>query len=191
LQDTQSPSHPLSQHTPSTQKPEAQALALEQVVPFLALQLPLLSHAWPGQLPETSVPPAAAVQVPSWPATAQDWQDPEQAALAQQTPSTQKPEAQLAAVAAEQPSPLPRFVTSYSQVSVRSEPSEAAQNSTITPRWLSKAMGAPPPPAASAEKVRRYQVGPRGSSSQVLTPMVWLVGSESDVTITWRRRRLS
>jgi hypothetical protein len=65
LQDTQVPSHTLSQHTPSTQKPEAQVLALEQAVPFFALQLPLLSHACPGQLPGTSVPPAATVQVPS------------------------------------------------------------------------------------------------------------------------------
>ena len=117
-------------------------LALEQAVPFLTLQLPLLSHAWPGQLPGTSVPAAATVHVPSWPTTAHDWQVPEQTALEQQTPSTQKPEAQVFAVAAVQPSPLPRFVTLYSQVSVTSElPSAGVQNSTITPRLLSKAIG--------------------------------------------------
>jgi hypothetical protein len=142
LQDTQVPSHALSQHTPSTQKPEAQVLALEQAVPFLTLQLPLLSHAWPGQLPGTSVPAAATVHVPSWPTTAHDWQVPEQTALEQQTPSTQKPEAQVFAVAAVQPSPLPRFVTLYSQVSVTSVlPSAGVPNSTITPRLLSNAMG--------------------------------------------------
>jgi hypothetical protein len=111
------PSHALSQHTPSTQKPEAQALALAQATPFLLLQLPLPSHACPSaQLPGTSVPAAAGRQVPSWPATAHDWQAPEQDATAQQTPSTQKPDAQVDAVAAVQPSPLPRLVTLYSQV---------------------------------------------------------------------------
>jgi hypothetical protein len=148
LQDTQVPSHAFSQHTPSTQNPEAQALALEQAVPFLTLQLPLLSHACPGQLPGTSVPAVATVQIPSCPTTLHDWQVPEQTALEQHTPSTQKPEAQVFAVAAVQPSPLPRFATLYSQVSVRSEvpvaselPSARVQNSTITPRLLSKAMG--------------------------------------------------
>jgi hypothetical protein len=137
LQDTQIPSHVLSQHTPSTQKPEAQALALAQAVPFFALQLPPAPHACPGQLPGTSVPGTTTVQVPSWPATLQDWQEPEQAALAQHTPSTQKPEAQFDAVAAVHPSLLPRLVTLYSQTSPGSVP---APKSTITPRWLSKAM---------------------------------------------------
>jgi hypothetical protein len=73
LHDTHLPSHAFSQHTPSTQKPEAQTLALEQVRPFLLLQLPLLSHACPSaQLPRISVPAAALVQVPSWPATSHD-----------------------------------------------------------------------------------------------------------------------
>jgi hypothetical protein len=122
LHDTHLPSHALSQHTPSTQKPEAQALPLKQVRPFLVLQLPLPSHAWlPEQLLGTSVPAAACTQVPSWPATLQDWQTPEQAAIEQQTPSTQKPEAQLGARAAVHPSPLPRFATLYSQVSLDPE----------------------------------------------------------------------
>ena len=117
LQDTQVPSHAFSQQTPSTQKPEAQALALEQVVPFYDLQLPLLSNACPGQLPGTSVPAAATVQIPSCPTTLHDWQVPEQTALEQQTPSTQKPEAHFDAVAAVHPSPLPRLVTLYSHTS--------------------------------------------------------------------------
>ena len=119
LQDAQVSRHALSQHTPSTQKLEAQTLALEQAVPFFALQLPVPSHACvPAQLPGTSVPGVARTQVPSRPGTEQDWQDPEQDAMAQHTPSTQKPEAQVEAVAAVHPSPLPRWVTLYSQVSL-------------------------------------------------------------------------
>jgi hypothetical protein len=53
---------------------------------------------------------AARTQVPSWPATLHDWQAPEQDATAQHTPSTQNPEAQVDAVAAVHPSPLPRLV---------------------------------------------------------------------------------
>jgi hypothetical protein len=141
LQDTQVPSHALSQHTPSTQNSEAQEVALEQAAPFFALQAPSAAHACPVQLPGTSVPALACAQVPSWPATAQDWQVPEQAAAWQHTPSTQNPEAQLDAVVAVHPSPLPRLVTLYSQVSVTSElPFVPFPNSTITPRWLSKAM---------------------------------------------------
>jgi hypothetical protein len=146
LQDTQVPSQAFSQHTPSAQKPEAQVLALEQAAPFFALQMPLLSHAWPsGQLAAMSVPGAARLQVPSWPVTEQDWQAPEQDTVAQQTPSTQNPEAQFDAVAAVHPSPLPRLVTLYSQVSLLMGYGAAAKlppKSTITPRWLSKAMAA-------------------------------------------------
>jgi hypothetical protein len=66
LQDAQVPLHAFSQHTPSTQKPEAQALAAAQAVPLLALQALLPSHACaPEQLPATSVPAAARTQVPS------------------------------------------------------------------------------------------------------------------------------
>ena len=44
-------------------------------------------------------------------------------------------------VAAVHPSPLPRLFTLYSQVSLKAEPSFGpAPNSTITPRWLSKAI---------------------------------------------------
>jgi len=192
LQDTQVPSHALSQHTPSTQKPEAQALALEQAVPFFALQPPLAVHAWPfGQLPEISVPAVTWAQVPSWPATAQDWQAPEQAAIAQQTPSTQKPEAQFDAVAAVHPSPLPRFVTLYSQVSLPFAPLFGLEpNRTITPRWLSKTMPLMLSKFGPVDRARMYQVGPLVSSSQVLKVVVGTVASVFGAT-TCRRRRLS
>jgi hypothetical protein len=176
LQDTQVPSHAFSQHTPSTQKPEAQTLALAQATPFFVLQLPLRSHACPAaQLAEISVPGAAGLQVPSWPATAQDWQAPEQTALPQQTPSTQNPEAQLDAVVGVHPSPVPSLVTLYSQVSLvivfaEGFGPETPPNSTSTPRLLSKAvlacarLGSGP-----GDRVRKYQVGARASSSQVST----------------------
>jgi hypothetical protein len=193
LHETQVPSHALSQHTPSTHQPEAQTLALEQAVPFLALQLPVLSHACPSaQLPGISVPATAWLQVPWWPATLQDWHAPEQTAIEQQTPSTQKPEAQVDAVAAVHPSPLPRFATLYSQVSLRSEPSFGpAPNSTITPRWLSKAMAAEVSEVGPADKLRRYQVGPLASSSQVLLVVVDPVVIVAFEGMTCRRRRLS
>jgi hypothetical protein len=145
LHDTQVSVHALSQHTPSTQKPEAQATALEQAVPFFALQLPLPSQACPaGQLAEASGP--AAAQVPSCPATPHDWQVPAQDATLQHTPSTQKPEAQVDAAAALHPSPLPRFVTLYSQVSSMAKVGSAVKlppKSTTAPRWLSKATASP------------------------------------------------
>jgi hypothetical protein len=66
LQDAQVSLQAFSQHTPSTQNPEAQAPALEQTVPFFALHLPLLSHAIPSeQLPGTSVPGATGAQEPA------------------------------------------------------------------------------------------------------------------------------
>jgi hypothetical protein len=118
LQATQVPSQALSQHTPSTQKPEAQVLAPLQAWPLLALQLPLPSQACPlEQLPGTSVPACARTQVPSLPLTLHDLHGPVQDADSQHTPSTQLPEAQVEAVLVEQPSPLPRLVTLYSQVS--------------------------------------------------------------------------
>jgi hypothetical protein len=173
--------------------PEAQAPAPEQAVPFFALQPPLLSHACPvAQLPGTSVPATTGAQVPSCPATAHDWQVPGQAATAQHTPSAQKPEAQLVAVAAVHPCPLPRFVTLYSQVSLKFEPSYGpAPNSTITPRWLSKAMAADVSEAGLLDRSRLYQVGPLASSSQVLTGAVGLVVVVALVGKTCRRRKLS
>ena len=193
MHDTQTPSHKLSQHTPSTQKPEAQPLALEQVVPFFALQLPLLSHACPSaQLPGTSVPALACAQMPSWPTTAHDWQTPEQDATSQQTPFAQKPDAQVDAVAAVHASPLPRFVTWYSHVSLRSEPSFGpAPNSTITPRWLSKTMAADVSEVGPEGRSRTYQVGPLASSSQVLMGAVVLAAFAALPGMTCRRRKLS
>ena len=95
----QVPLHALSQQTPSTQKPEAQVPAALQAWPFLLLQLPLPSQACPlEQLPATSVPALANTQVPSDPATLHDLHGPVQLADSQQTPSTQLPEAQEAAV---------------------------------------------------------------------------------------------
>jgi hypothetical protein len=146
LQETHTSSQALSQHTPSTQKPDAQPLALEHAAPFLFLHLPLPSQACPLlQLPGTSVPAAARTQLPWWPATLHDWHAPEQEAFSQHTPSTQKPDAQVDAVAAVQPSPFPSLVTLYSQVSLDAtggmqlEPGEQTSpteppNSTITPR---------------------------------------------------------
>jgi hypothetical protein len=110
--------HALSQHTPSTQNPEAQVLALLHAWPLLALQLPLPSQACPiEQLPGTCVPACARTQAPSWPLTLHDLHGPVQDADAQHTPSTQLPDAQAEAVLVEQPSPLVRLVTPYSQVS--------------------------------------------------------------------------
>jgi hypothetical protein len=118
LQDAHVPLQALSQHTPSTQKPEAHALALLQTWPLLALQVPLPSQACPlEQLPGTSVPGGAGVQVPSCPLTLHEMHGPVQDLDAQHTPSTQLPEAQAEAVLVAQPSPLPRPVTLYSQVS--------------------------------------------------------------------------
>jgi hypothetical protein len=190
LHDTHLPSHAPSQHTPSLQKPEAQVLALAQAVPFFALHAPAAAHACPSkQLPLTSVPGVANAQVPSWLATAHDWQVPAQDALAQQTPSTQNPEAQVGAVAPVHPSPLPRFVTLYSQVSLKGALSFGPEpNSTITPRWLSKAMVGLVTEVGPVARSRTYQVGPLASNSQVLmAPLV----SVAVVGKTSRRRKLS
>jgi hypothetical protein len=184
---THLPSHGFSQHTPSTQKPEAQTPALEQVTPFLVLQLPLPSHACPSaQLPGISVPAAAPVQLPSCPATAQDWQDPEHAAIEQQTPSTQKPDAQVDAVAAVHPSPLPRLVTLYSQVWIASPLLPLPPKSTTAPRWLSKAIAPLRTASIPEDRTRWYRVGPLVSNSKVL-----MSEPSGQATRICRRRRLS
>ncbi len=113
------PVHDTSQQTPSTQTPLAQSALELQACPFFFLQPPLPSHAFPAsQLPGTSVPGRAGLHVPSEPGTAHDWHAPLQAATSQQTSSTQKPLAQDDGELALQPSPLPRLVTLYSQVSL-------------------------------------------------------------------------
>jgi hypothetical protein len=134
----------LLQHTPSTQKPEAHALALLHACPLLVLQLPLPSQACPlEQLPGTSVPACARTQVPSWPLTLHDWHGPVQDVDWQHTPSTQLPDAQAEAALVEQPSPLPRPVTLYSQVSSMGVPFALPPKRTTTARALSKAMARP------------------------------------------------
>jgi hypothetical protein len=193
LQDAQVSVHAVSQHTPSTQKPEAQTVAAEQVVPFLLLHAPLPSQACPlAQLPGTSVPAATGAQVPSWLSTAQDWQTPEQDTVPQHTPSTQKPEAHVEAVAEVHPSPLPRLVTLYSQVSlVDVIPSIVPPNTTTTPRWLSNvAAGDPGNWFVLAGRLRKYQVGPLVSISQT-TLGENEFGVSSTTGTTARRRRLS
>jgi hypothetical protein len=187
------PSHLFSQHTPSTQNAEAQTVALEHVVPFLLLHTPLPSQACPlAQLPGTSVPAATGEQVPSWLSTAQDWQAPEQDAVPQHTPSTQKPEAQVEAVAEVHPSPLPRLVTLYSQVSlVDMIPSIVPPNTTTTPRWLSNvAAGHMGNWFVLAGRLRKYQVGPLVLISQT-TLGENEFGVSSTTGTTARRRRLS
>jgi len=138
------------------------------------------------------VPAAAGAQVPSWLSTAQDWQTPEQDAVPQHTPSTQKPEAQVDAVADVHPSPLPRLVTLYSQVSlVYMVPSIVPPNTTITPRWLSNvAAGRPGNWFVLAGRLRTYQVGPLVLISQT-TLGENEFGVSSTTGTTARRRRLS
>jgi hypothetical protein len=145
------------------------------------------------------------MQVPSWPATLHDWQAPEQDAFSQHTPSTQKPEAQFDAVAAVQPSPLPRFATLYSQVSLTPAFAQSyckafgpngslgrpPPKSTITPRWLSKTMVGEVAMAGPVGRVRRYQVAFLLSSSQVFRLVVVPVAAVAFVAVTCRRRRLS
>jgi hypothetical protein len=144
LQDRQVPLQALLQHTPSTQKPEAHALALLHAWPLLVLQFPLASQACPlEQLPGTSVPAWARTQVPSWPLTLHDLHGPVQDADSQHTPSTQLPDAQVEAVLEEHPSPLPRPVTLYSQVSSSGVPLALPPKRTTTPRALSNAMAMP------------------------------------------------
>src|SRR4029079_7717467 len=89
--------------------------------PIFCLQSWLASQAWSlGQV--SSVRPAGtALQVPSLPATLQGLQVPAHCAAvwAQQTPSTQLPDMQVDALAAEQPDPFGRgmVLARYSQIS--------------------------------------------------------------------------
>jgi hypothetical protein len=76
------------------------------------------------------------MQVPSFPLTLQDWQGPAHEADSQHTPSTQFPEAQAEAKSLEQPLPLPRPLTEYSQVSSVANPLRllVPPKSTMMPR---------------------------------------------------------
>jgi hypothetical protein len=91
------------QHTPSTQLPLRQSLAVAQVVPFWLRHTPAALHAAvPGHSLSGSVSGATCPQLPSWPppffAALHAWQVPAQAEL-QQTPSTQLPLEQFAPTA--------------------------------------------------------------------------------------------
>ena len=119
LHDVHVPLQALLQHTPSAQKPEAQVAALVHACPLPLVQLPLPSQACPfEQLPATSLPALASTQVPSEPETLHDLHGPVHEADPQHTPSTQLPDAQDAANATVQPSPLANPDALYSQVSL-------------------------------------------------------------------------
>jgi hypothetical protein len=97
-------------------------------------------------------------------------QGPVQPAVSQHTPSTQLPEAQVAAEAAVQPSPLASFVTVYSQVSLVGPPGEVFKfppNTTATRRVLSNAMAERKRLPGVVSSERTYQVIEPASSSQV------------------------
>jgi hypothetical protein len=165
------PVHVLSQQMPFTQKPDAQVAPALHTCPLLLLQVPAPSQALPfSQLPGTTVPAAASLQMPSDPGTLHDLHEPVQAAVSQQTPSTQLPDAHKVANVALQPSPLPRLVTLYSQVSlptsVAKAPDTIPPNNTATPRSLSKAM-AVLWREDGALSLRWYHWGIFASSSQV------------------------
>jgi hypothetical protein len=161
MHDTQVPVHALSQHTPSAQKPEAHTLVPVQGWPLARLQDPVPSQARSAaQAPASIVPGAADAQVPSLPATAHDWHTPVHAPTSQHTPSTQNPLAHHEVDATVHPSPLPRFLTLYSQVSL-------PVSRTITPRTLSKTMWASEPGSGIVAVVRMHKVLVRVSISQV------------------------
>jgi hypothetical protein len=115
-----------------------------RTVPFFALQLPLAPHACPSaQLPVISVPAAAWLQVPSWPATAHDWHTSRTGR--NRAAHAVHAEARGAACRRGGSAPLAiaeagHFVLpglALVRTIVRARP-----KSTITPRWLSNAMAA-------------------------------------------------
>jgi hypothetical protein len=164
------------------QKPDAQSLVFVQAVPFMVLHPPLPSHDWPfEQLPAISVPAAAATQVPSWPLTAHDWHTPVQLATPQQTPSTQLPDAHRDADADEHPSPLPRLVTEYSQVSSVLKPLVLPPYMTTTPRPLSNVTAALKRDEGTVARLRTYQVTPLASSSHASPLAVDAIGLTASV----------
>ena len=113
------------------------------------------------------MPAWASLQAPSNPGTLHDWQVPVQEAAAQQIPSTQLPDAQVEAEAAVPPSPLPRLVTLYSQVSLLGPPPRLPPNMTATPRPMSKVKPGPLRRDGAVARVRTYHVDVFASSSQV------------------------
>ena len=88
-------------------------------------------------------------------------------------------------MAAVHPSPLPRFVTLYSQVLLVS-PLPLSPKSTTTPRRLSKAIAPLRTGPIPADRTRWYKVGPLVSNSKVL-----MSEPSGQATRICRRRRLS
>src|SRR5436190_10186900 len=107
------------QQTPSAQWPLAHSPNASHCWPRRFLHCWLASHAWSdGQLSSPD-PTGTLRHLPAMPGTLHDLHVPVQVACSQQTPSTQKPDAQLEALAAEQPDPLMRgaVLARYSQIS--------------------------------------------------------------------------
>jgi hypothetical protein len=117
----QVPLQSVLQQTPSAQWPLAQSAKLLQMWPGRALHWWLGSQDWSLGQVSSGRPAGTGLQVPALPATLQAMQVPEQSALdtAQQTPSTQNPEAQDDAALGEQPEPFWRgaVFAKYSQIS--------------------------------------------------------------------------
>jgi len=91
MQDTHMPLQALLQHTPSTQKPEAHALALLHAWHCWSAVSAGVTGLSARTAAGTSVPAWARTQVPSWPLTLHDLHGPAQDADSQHTPSTQLP----------------------------------------------------------------------------------------------------
>jgi pimeloyl-ACP methyl ester carboxylesterase len=99
------PAQATLQQMPSTQLSEVHSASSPHVVPFLKRHPPTPSQVFSPEQSASSVNLGTAVQFPWKPATAHDWQLP-QAALLQQTPSTQLPDAQSLEMAQAFPSRL-------------------------------------------------------------------------------------
>ena len=115
----QVPLQAVSQQTPSAQWPLAHSLNVVQAWPSRALHCWAASHAWSHGQVSSGRPAGTLLHVPACPATLHDLHVPLHCAAvcAQQTPSTQLPDVQLAAVAGVQPAPFGRAVAfgRYSQ----------------------------------------------------------------------------
>src|SRR5262245_49427142 len=115
----QVPLQAVLQQTPSAQLPLAQSLNVVQLRPSSDLHCWLASQAWSVGQVSSGEPAGTFVQVPELPATLHDLHRPAHSVVvcAQQTPSTQLPDIQFAAVAAVQPVPFGRFAAfgKYSQ----------------------------------------------------------------------------
>src|SRR5262249_10613605 len=83
-------SHALSQHTPSTQRPEAHAAASGHGCPLFEEQTPSASQVLAQPQVAGSAALTTGAQLPSEPGTPHDWQAPLQRAVPQQKWSTQK-----------------------------------------------------------------------------------------------------